>query len=188
MSARCGRQRQHPSPEGIPGHPARWSSGTDPRFSAGRHGFDPRTRHSGSCYSGLMPYKDPAQQQRYQREWIAQRRAEWFQGKSCVDCNATTDLQIDHVDPQVKVSHRIWSWSRSRREAELVKCVVRCSSCHLKKTLSARENGPRLVTLEDVEQIRIEYSSGNITQKALGAKYGISQRYVSHIVRRDQWA
>lgn len=43
-------------------------------------------------------------------------------------------LEIDHIDPRQKLSHRIWSWSPARREAELGKCQVLCQKHHLEKT------------------------------------------------------
>ncbi|QBZ72742.1 HNH endonuclease [Gordonia phage GodonK] len=83
-----------------------------------------------------MAYKDPDKQRQYQREWRARRRDEWFADKVCVDCNTTENLQLDHVDPSLKIDHRIWSWSAARREAELAKCVVRCHDCHVVKTVA----------------------------------------------------
>jgi hypothetical protein len=77
-----------------------------------------------------MPYRDPERRREYQREWCAKRRAEWFADKACVDCGTSENLELDHVDPNVKVSHRIWSWSTERRDAELARCVVRCEPCH----------------------------------------------------------
>jgi hypothetical protein len=77
-----------------------------------------------------MPYKDPERRREYQREWCARRRSAWLDGKYCVDCGATDNLEVDHVNPQAKVSHRIWSWSQERRERELRLCVVRCEVCH----------------------------------------------------------
>lgn len=76
-----------------------------------------------------MPYKDPAAQRAYQREWIANRRAQWLDGRQCVDCGSTDALELDHVIGE-KVSHRMWSWSQPRLQAELDKCVVRCADCH----------------------------------------------------------
>lgn len=87
-----------------------------------------------------MPYTDPDKQAKYQREWIAQRRAEWFAGKSCAWCGSAEELQLDHVDPATKVSHRIWSWSDSRRNAELAKCQVLCRPCHEQKAISMLES------------------------------------------------
>jgi 5-methylcytosine-specific restriction endonuclease McrA len=69
----------------------------------------------------------------YQREWCAARRAEYFFDKFCVRCGTTENLRLDHIDPTQKVSHRIWSWSAARREAELAKCQVLCDPCHKDK-------------------------------------------------------
>lgn len=77
-----------------------------------------------------MPYKDREAQRAYQREWAAKQRQSFFAGKCCVDCGATEELQLDHLDKSQKVSHRIWSWSPKRRAAETAKCVVRCGPCH----------------------------------------------------------
>jgi 5-methylcytosine-specific restriction endonuclease McrA len=87
-----------------------------------------------------MPYKDPGRQREYVRNWLAKRREEWFADKACVRCGTTSNLQLDHVDAATKVSHRIWSWSQERRDAELAKCQVLCQPCHEKKTKQAGEN------------------------------------------------
>lgn len=89
-----------------------------------------------------MPYRDPDMQRRYQREWMARRRAEWFDGKVCVDCGGTERLEVDHVDRRLKspklkkTNTSIWSWSQERRDVELAKCVVRCRDCHQRKTIA----------------------------------------------------
>jgi hypothetical protein len=51
-------------------------------------------------------------------------------GKFCATCGAVSDLEIHHLDRTTKVSHRIWSWSKSRIEEELVKCEWLCGTCH----------------------------------------------------------
>ena len=67
---------------------------------------------------------------------VRPRRVKWLEDNGpCVDCGSWIDLEADHVDPKEKISHRVWSWSDSRREMELSKCVPRCRSCHLKKTM-----------------------------------------------------
>jgi hypothetical protein len=79
---------------------------------------------------------------KYQREWLAGRRAEWLADKSCVVCGSRVQLEIDHIDPAIKDpklkgkagTGRLWSWSEPRREAELAKCQVLCHSHHLMKT------------------------------------------------------
>jgi hypothetical protein len=78
-----------------------------------------------------MPYKDLKAQREYQRQWMQQRRAEALAGRSCVDCGATKDLEIDHTG--FKTDHRIWSWSKERIKAELALCVIRCRNCHIER-------------------------------------------------------
>ena len=86
-----------------------------------------------------MSYKDPEQRREYQRKWIAQRREEWLIANGpCVRCASWENLQIDHKDPKKKVSHKIWSWAKERREKELAKCQALCEKCHLEK--SSEEN------------------------------------------------
>jgi hypothetical protein len=70
----------------------------------------------------------------HQRIRVARNRAEFFSGRVCVDCGTTERLELDHVDPKLKISHKIWGWSKVRREVELAKCVPRCNACHHKKT------------------------------------------------------
>ena len=74
----------------------------------------------------------------YKRKWAAARRAEYMAGKSCVVCGTTESLEVDHIDPAEKVSHRIWTWSRERRDAELAKCQILCTEHHLEKTIAQR--------------------------------------------------
>lgn len=82
-----------------------------------------------------MPYADPAARREYARLWMASRRAEWLaEHGPCGLCGSTDDLEIDHIDPDRKVSHRVWSWSAARREAELSKCQVLCRGCHAAKS------------------------------------------------------
>lgn len=88
-----------------------------------------------------MAYKNQAVQREYQREWMKRRREGWLADKICVDCGSSEDLEIDHDEPKNKISHRIWSWSKDRRERELQKCKVRCRICHSRK--SHKENVAR---------------------------------------------
>jgi len=79
---------------------------------------------------GNMAFKNTQEQREYQRLWMKRRRNEFFAGKKCLHCGSTLDLEIHHRDPVEKESHRIWSWSQGRRDAELKKCDVLCSICH----------------------------------------------------------
>lgn len=70
----------------------------------------------------------------YVREWMRRRRAEWFAAHGpCLWCGSSERLEIDHIDPVVKLSNRVWSWSKSRRDIELDKCRVLCYDCHKKR-------------------------------------------------------
>lgn len=80
-----------------------------------------------------MPYAERAKKQAFQNEWKRKRREEWIETHGPCACGSSKNLQIDHIDPTKKVSHRIWSWSDARREAELAKCHVLCEECHKKK-------------------------------------------------------
>lgn len=90
-----------------------------------------RSPESGSA-GQARSYRDRREyMRRYQREWVARRRAEFFADKVCVACGSSEDLELHHRDPAEKESHSIWSWSAERRDAELAKCEVRCAACHL---------------------------------------------------------
>lgn len=87
-----------------------------------------------------MPYADRQKQVEYQRQWVAKRRAEWLaENGPCVRCGSAESIEIDHKDAFEKVSHRIWSWSKEKRDAELAKCQVLCRPCHHTKT--GEDNG-----------------------------------------------
>jgi hypothetical protein len=95
-----------------------------------------------SGYATPVPYKDRAKQRRYQRERLARARRDWLtENGPCVRCGSSYELEVDHVDPNEKVAHSVWSWAPERRAAELAKCQVLCRSCHQTKT--ARENRAR---------------------------------------------
>ena len=82
-----------------------------------------------------MPYKDTEQQREYQRLWILQRRNEHIQKNGpCTKCLSCIGLEIHHKNPKEKITHRIWSWSKVRREKELAKCEILCHDCHKKET------------------------------------------------------
>lgn len=83
-----------------------------------------------------MGYKNIDKRGEYAREWVAKRRAEFFNSKRCEKCGSCNSLELDHVDRTSKVSHRIWSWSSIRREAEISKCQILCAACHKEKTVS----------------------------------------------------
>jgi hypothetical protein len=95
---------------------------------------DPDPQSGFMWYTRSMPFKDPEKKRAYQREWYAKRRASYLEDKSCAVCGSTDRLEVDHKDPKQKLSHRVWSWTATRREAELEKCQVLCYEHHLEKT------------------------------------------------------
>lgn len=82
-----------------------------------------------------MGYTDKEKQRAYQRAWMKKRREDWLiENGPCVLCGSDDDLQVDHVDRQTKITHRVWSLNKERRLRELSKCQVLCQPCHSKKT------------------------------------------------------
>lgn len=77
-----------------------------------------------------MPYADSEQMRDYQRRWVAERRHASLLDRVCEGCGSSEKLEWHHLSRDEKVSHKIWSWSAPKREAELAKCIPLCSSCH----------------------------------------------------------
>lgn len=84
-----------------------------------------------------MSYKDPEQQKKWQREDRAKKRTQWLlENGPCKHCGSWENLNVDHIDPKLKISHSVWSWTKVRRDIELAKCQVLCFPCHtIKSTL-----------------------------------------------------
>lgn len=71
-------------------------------------------------------------------EVLKRRRTDWLKKNGpCTQCASWDELEVDHKDPSIKVSHRIWSWAARRREEELKKCQPLCKKCHAAKTRDA---------------------------------------------------
>ena len=85
-----------------------------------------------------MSYKDKKKQNTFQNTWLQKRRLEWIelQGGKCVKCGSIEKLEVDHINREDKVTHRVWSLSDERRKKELFKCQVLCHDCHKEKTIS----------------------------------------------------
>lgn len=76
------------------------------------------------------PAKRREYNRNYTREYKRRRREEYLGGAVCLWCGSTDDIELHHVDPETKIDHRIWTWSRDRLEAELAKCITLCQKCH----------------------------------------------------------
>jgi hypothetical protein len=77
----------------------------------------------------------------YNRERYRRLRAEYVAqlGGKCVDCGTEEDLEFDHADASSKSVEvaKMLNYSKAVRDAEVKKCVLRCSSCHRRKSISA---------------------------------------------------
>lgn len=78
------------------------------------------------------------------RRYAARRAAgvEALGGK-CVGCSTENELEFDHVDPSEKEFNlgSIWKGTQARIDAELQKCVLRCHSCHVAKSVREGDVG-----------------------------------------------
>lgn len=81
-----------------------------------------------------MPCATREEQNAYQLKWMRARREAYFEHRSCALCGSVEELELDHIDPALKVDHKVWSWSAIRRNAELAKCRVLCRPCHKERT------------------------------------------------------
>ncbi len=91
-----------------------------------------------------MPYKDKQKQNKYLLDRLNRIRNSWLQENGpCGKCGSWKDLEVDHINPDKKECHKVWSWSNERRERELKKCQVLCYECHKIKTANERRKvGP----------------------------------------------
>jgi len=84
-----------------------------------------------------MTFKSKEAKREYHRNWVAKRREAYFKDKSCIQCGAKENLELDHIDREFKLrkyDHSIWSRSTKTRELELKFCQVLCHKCHRNKT------------------------------------------------------
>lgn len=119
---------------------------TEPeRYGCGTEGSYRRGCRCNSCCNAVREIwqqknakKDPVAKRAYQLARHQARRAGWFADKECVHCGGRQNLQLHHVDPKEKDSHRIWSWSEERFQNEAAKCIVLCDPCHRELHAAAR--------------------------------------------------
>jgi hypothetical protein len=141
-------------------------------------------------YREYMPLASREAQREYQRQWIARRKSVWFaENGPCVRCQSWNDLTLDHIDPSQKISHSVWSWSQSKREAELAKCQILCLSCHNLKSAGEKAmglaNGRGTVSDETVREIRARVAAGE-RQIDVSISLGLTRGYINGIVKRRQ--
>lgn len=136
-----------------------------------------------------MPYKDPEKQREYQRRWVAKRKSQWIKAnRPCAWCGSWESPQVDHIDQGTKVSHNVWTWSESRREAELAKCQVLCEDCHKEKSRNEHPKGEdtHTATITEAEALAIRRSTE--PTRVLAQRYGFNRRTIQRIRSGDKWS
>lgn len=97
-------------------------------------------------------------------------------------------MEVDHVDAATKVTHRVWSWAALRREAELAKCVVRCTDCHKKKSAGEKHNAGEAnpaAKLTEAGVLLIRGSSRSL--RSLATELGVDYTLVWQVRQRKVW-
>ena len=80
-----------------------------------------------------MPHTPESRARAYEK--MKKARKDWFaENGPCQKCGSREKLELDHINPEEKVCHTVWSWTPLRRELELKKCQVLCRWCHREKT------------------------------------------------------
>lgn len=113
----------------------------------------------------------------YQRQWLADRRSEFFDGKHCAICGSDDGLELHHPNKADKESHRIWSWSKPRREAEQAKCMVLCRSCHTELHAAERRK-PLIHGTQQGYHAGCRCASCKAAHAAAAREYRKEERYV----------
>lgn len=90
-------------------------------------------------------------------------------------------FEINHIDGNKRNNHysNLEYTTRSGNMKHLFAIGLR--------TMAGENNTHTKLTQKQVEDIRKEYATDTITQKALGRKYGITQTHVGYIVNRKSW-
>lgn len=88
-----------------------------------------------------MANKNKEQYNEYMREYMKRRyhkkRAEAidFLGGKCVVCGSIENIELDHIDPDLKSIDiaKVWTYSKEKFWIEVKKCQLLCNECHLEK-------------------------------------------------------
>lgn len=105
-------------------------------------------------------------------------RGEWFAANGpCKKCGSTENLELDHINPEEKVSHSVWSWTPRRRELELKKCRVLCRKCHREKSAAHQQVGrvvQKLRKLTDKQVLKaVLWRQSGMTVRKIAAKMDV---------------
>jgi len=130
-----------------------------------------------------MGYKNKDKQKEYQKNWYHKRRNEFFKDKLCVQCDSKDNLELDHINPMEKITHKIFFWCKEKFDKENEKCQILCNKCHKLKT---RKEKAKLTEVE-VKEIRRLYETEKISTYKLAKIFSISRRSIYNILNRKEW-
>jgi 5-methylcytosine-specific restriction endonuclease McrA len=130
--------------------------------------------------------------QRYNRQWMKNRRQGWIASQGpCVECGSTENLEVDHIDPSTKKYRPAALWGMAvdnpSRVAELAKCQILCRDCHKAKTRAYRKLHPIPPSKFSEEQIRMvrELRAKGWTYEQAGKVVGVSRHTASDFVNKS---
>src|SRR5579862_4435007 len=113
------------------------------------------------------------------------RRRNWFADKSCLICGSTDNLEIDHIDPEIKITCEVFCRVEAFMLAELAKCQVLCRYHHKLKTRTFKENCTKL-SLAEVLEIRRRLAAG-VRVAVIALKFAVSDRTIRSIKHNKNW-
>ena len=120
----------------------------------------------------------------YQNRWLKDRRDQWLKENGpCVKCGSNEKLEVDHIDPKEKITHKVWSLNLEKRISELKKCQVLCESCHMEKTkidlrnqLKGTRNRIQEKYSDETTAKALEtYLNSKISRRKIEKEFGIGQ-------------
>ncbi|MDD4930536.1 MAG: hypothetical protein PHG66_00075 [Candidatus Colwellbacteria bacterium] len=133
------------------------------------------------------------------------------QMEGCTDVFDNTILsfyEFDHIDVETKsymISNMAGStYSTERIQKEIDKCRMLCQYCHRKRTnIQYGEKSEKFKTVSEpttktkrvvaklnkeiVKRIREDYCSGELREKDMMEKYGVSRACINNVVRNTSW-
>jgi len=131
-----------------------------------------------------MAHKNKQVHSNYINNYLKIRRNKFFRDKTCVLCGSTENLELDHINPEEKITHRVWGWSKERREEELSKCQVLCYICHKKKSQLDKCNNQRHFSDEQIRYIR----NSDKTGVKLAKEFSVHKTTIYGIIKRKRYA
>src|SRR5262245_32847749 len=140
----------------------------------------------GNFWSKTLTTSRRMDKSAYQSRWAQARRAVWLRAHGPCRCGSWDRLQVDHIDPRTKVSHRVWSWADERRLAELAKCQALCYDCHAKKSSVEKRAASAKLTPEQVAAIKARIATGE-RFRLIAAAMGASLHMVKDISSGRTW-